>query len=68
MNDLLKQLGEDVKAALLPLAKPLLKKFAHAVFLKLKESAANTATPIDDMIYMAAEPAIDKMIDDLKLG
>lgn len=65
MNDLLKQLGEDVKAALLPLAKPLLKKLAHGVFLKLQEAASKTSTPLDDMIYTAAEPAIMKMIDDL---
>jgi hypothetical protein len=73
MGEVLKQFAEEAKMeilkAVLPLLKPMLKKLAkEVVFAQLKEAAAKTSTPIDDMLYTAAEPAIEKMIDDLKIG
>lgn len=69
MNELLKKLGEDtiaaLKTALIPALKPVLKAFAHDIIELLKVEAAKTATPLDDLVIAASQPAVEKLVDDL---
>jgi len=69
MGDLVKKLGEEmlvaVKAALIPALKPLLKQFSQDVIALVKAEAEKTPTPIDNMVVSAAEPMVEKLIDDL---
>ena len=59
-----KAAADGVKEALKAVLKPLLLQFAKDVVQLLKDEAAKSSTPIDDVIVAAAEPQIIKMVED----
>ena len=59
------KLVEAVKGAVISALKPLLKEFSQDLINLLKAEAAKTSTPIDDMVIAAAQPGVEKMVDDL---
>lgn len=55
---------EAVKEALKVALKPLLLQFAKDLIQLLKDEAAKTATPIDDIVVSAAEPKVIELVED----
>jgi len=55
---------EGVKEALKAALKPVLKQFSMDIIQLLKDEAAKTSTPIDDVVVAAAAPQIEKLVDE----
>lgn len=58
-----KAAAEAVKESLKAALKPLLLQFAKDLIQLLKDEAAKTATPIDDIVVSAAEPKVVELVE-----